>query len=142
MIAPSSRFDLKPFFRPLFACIILMGCATAAVEGDVARTSLHAAPLVADTDVSNAYAYPVPFRPGRGDVGITFSLLPSAGTIRIYDAAGELVRNISFADSFRNDGKVVWDGTNQDGQPVGSDVYLYIVQSGDNKKTGKLVVIR
>ena len=91
-------------------------------------------------DVSLSYAFPVPFRPSQGDTSVTFRELPSAGTIKIYTVTGELVRKIDFTDP--TSGEVDWDVTNSGGEPVGSDVYVYVVQSGDNKKVGKLVVIR
>jgi hypothetical protein len=93
-----------------------------------------------DTDVSLSYAFPVPFRPSLGHTNVVFTQLPSEGSIRIYTVAGELVRKIDFLDS--SSGQVTWDVTNSGGEPLGSDVYVYIVQSGDNKKIGKLMVIR
>ena len=71
---------------------------------------------------------------------VTFAFLPSAGNIRVYSAAGELARKIDFSDP--QDGKVVWDVTNSAGEPLASDVYVYLIESGSNKKTGKIMVIR
>ena len=53
---------------------------------------------------------------------------------------GELAQTLDFMDP--QDGKVEWNVTNSAGEPLASDVYLYIVESGGNKKTGKLMVIR
>lgn len=100
-----------------------------------------------DTNVSNVYAYPVPFRPNSGrpsrygswTTGIRFINLPSEGTIRIYTVSGRLVRKISFSD---DPGEIPWDVKNRCGQRVASGLYIWEVKSGDNRKTGKLVVIK
>ncbi len=102
--------------------------------------SIYAVFGVPNADVTNSYAYPVPFKPSEGHSKITFALLPSEGSIRIFTVSGQLVKTISFNDPL--DGKLEWDVKNEDGQNLGSDVYLYIIQSGENKKTGKIMVIR
>ncbi|MBI2119002.1 MAG: Ig-like domain-containing protein [Elusimicrobia bacterium] len=94
-----------------------------------------------DNDVSGVYAYPVPFKPGNGHKNITFTNLPSDGKIRIFTAAGELVRDISFSAT-SGESTLNWNVKNSDGEDCASDVYLYVVESGSKKKTGKLVVIR
>ena len=40
------------------------------------------------------------------------------------------------------DGGVEWDGRNQDGQLVGSGVYLYRIASTQEARLGKLAVLR
>ncbi|OGR85163.1 MAG: hypothetical protein A2901_02650 [Elusimicrobia bacterium RIFCSPLOWO2_01_FULL_54_10] len=102
--------------------------------------SVYAVFGVPDFDVSNSYAYPVPFKPAEGHNKITFANLPTQGKIRIYTVAGELARDILFTDP--TDGKVEWDVANSASEQMGSDVYLYIIESGSNKKTGKIMVIR
>ncbi len=92
-----------------------------------------------DSSVSTAYAYPVPYNPAT-QREITFTLLPTQGNIKIYTVTGELVREIGFSSPV--DGKVTWDARNTQGEDLGSDVYVYIISSGDNKKFGKLMVVR
>ena len=71
---------------------------------------------------------------------ITFSFLPNEGSVKIYSSAGELVKTMNFSNPV--DGKLTWDVTNEQGEDLASDVYVYIVKSGDNKKSGKVMVIR
>lgn len=99
-----------------------------------------------DTNVSLTYAYPIPWRPFSSDQarygtpagGITFVNLPQAGTIRIYTLTGQLVRSQALNGAL----SWVWDGRNGSGQSVTSGTYLWIAESGGNKKTGKLMVIK
>lgn len=93
-----------------------------------------------DTDLSQTYAYPVPFKPSAGHQKITFAFLPVEGKIRVYSSAGELLRTLDFSSPI--DGKLEWDVTNSDGEKLGSDVYVYILESGGSSKTGKLLVVR
>lgn len=99
-----------------------------------------------DQNTSQVYPYPIPWRPftdnparyGTLSAGITFANLPQAGTIKIYTVSGELVRELPLTGS----PSVVWDGKNSVGSYVSSEVYLWVVQSGPNRKTGKLMVVR
>ncbi len=99
-----------------------------------------------DTDVTDAYAYPVPFRPNDGNparygswaTGISFVNLPSDGTIKIYTLSGQLVRSLGISSPL-----MTWDVRNSDGQQVASGLYIWDVVSHNNKrKTGKLIVIK
>ncbi len=99
-----------------------------------------------DTDVSQVYAYPVPWKPrsassaqyGTLAQGITFTNMPSMGTLKIYTLSGKLVNEIDF-----NSGAATlqWLGTNSSGAEVASGVYLWEVTSSGNHKTGKLMVV-
>ena len=98
--------------------------------------------------ISKVFAYPNPYKPGSpglfgqsslGD-GIVFESLPEASTIRIYDLAGGLVRELSDDDL---DGRCFWDTRNKSGSRVASGVYIYLVKSpAGGKKSGKVVIIR
>ncbi|MBI4217716.1 MAG: Ig-like domain-containing protein [Elusimicrobia bacterium] len=94
-----------------------------------------------DNDVSQSYAYPVPFRPSQGHTKITFANLPSEGNIRIYTVDGELAKKIDFVAT-SGESKKEWDVKNDDGEEMASDVYLYVIESGSNQRKGKLVVVR
>ncbi|MDI6642305.1 MAG: hypothetical protein QME68_08370, partial [Elusimicrobiota bacterium] len=91
--------------------------------------------------------YPVPWVPEDGksltgtlQEGISFINLPVEGELSIYTITGELVKKIEFKDNY--EGKRTWYGENQEGNKVASGVYLWIVKSPKDKKTGKLIVIR
>ncbi len=109
------------------------------VGGQIYQMGLYAVLGTASNDVSNTYAYPVPFVASK-DREIKFVNLPDAGEIKIYTVAGELVKEIRF-DATRSD-PLAWDVKNESGEKLGADVYLYQVKSGGNQKTGKLVIVR
>jgi len=95
----------------------------------------------AETDVSRAFAYPVPFKIGSGHKNITFTNLPDQGSIRIYSSQGEQVRKINFSIT-SGSSALVWDVKNDHGEELASDVYLFVIESLTAKKTGKLIVTR
>lgn len=93
------------------------------------------------------YAFPVPWRPNHDNSslygtlreGITFANLGSGGSIQIYNLAGELVRALSIpAGSLQ----VKWDGKTDGGSTTASGVYIWTVESGRGRQTGKLMIIR
>lgn len=87
-------------------------------------------------DLSDAIAYPVPFRRSTAQK-ITFLNLSTEATIRIYTLSGELVKTLHETDG---DGILKWDVTAEDGTPLGSDVFLYVIENAQQKKTGKLLI--
>ncbi|MDA8244265.1 MAG: fibronectin type III domain-containing protein, partial [Elusimicrobia bacterium] len=98
--------------------------------------------------LDKVFAYPNPYKPGSSGLfgqpalgdGIVFESLPAASTIKIYDLAGGLVRELSDDDS---DGRCFWDTRNKAGSRAASGVYFYLVKSPDGgKKSGKVVIIR
>ncbi|NQU17898.1 MAG: Ig-like domain-containing protein [Candidatus Saganbacteria bacterium] len=101
--------------------------------------SIYSLMANASTDLVNAYAYPVPFKPSLGHSTITFTNLASQCTIRIFTLRGDLVAALNETDG---DGKYEWDVKNQDGITLASGVYLFHIESGVNTKSGKLMVVR
>ncbi|HRY29446.1 MAG TPA: Ig-like domain-containing protein [Elusimicrobiota bacterium] len=89
------------------------------------------------SDLSRAYAYPVPFRPntGLGHARIKFTGLSPQCVIRIYGVSGEWVKTIEERDG---------DGFNDtwDASDVPSGTYLYIIDNGAERKTGQLVIVK
>ena len=82
-----------------------------------------------------AHAYPNPFRPGGGEVA-TFTNIPVNSSLYIKSVSGSNVRywtNISGND-------IIWDGTNESGNPVSSGTYLWFI--GGTDINGKLILIR
>jgi hypothetical protein len=92
----------------------------------------------ADLELSGAHAFPVPFTPGLGSSGITFTGLPQTGSVRVYAADGRLVRELSIPPG----GQLVWDVTNASGEDAATGVYLYEISNGHSSVTGKLAVLR
>jgi hypothetical protein len=94
-----------------------------------------------EANLAKAHAYPVPYKPSVHKNGITFSNLSSVGTIKIFTVNGELVKTLSYQDS--NSGSLTWNPvTNDAGDPLASDVYIYLIENDEQKKTGKLLVVR
>jgi len=91
------------------------------------------------TTLSQAYAFPNPFKPSLGHITITFTNLASECTIKIYTLAGDLVKTLVENDGNR---EYVWDVKNEAGENLASGLYFYVIKSADDTKTGKLVIIR
>jgi len=88
-----------------------------------------------------AQCYPNPFNPSTtieyrvGDPGLV--------SLRIYDAAGRLVRTlVSGAVEPARGHTATWDGTNDQGASVASGVYFYRLVAGDYSATKKMVMIK
>jgi len=107
--------------------------------------SVFALAARASYSVDDAFCYPVPWIPeddnektGTLEGGITFTNLAPPCEIRIYRISGELVNKISVEQELSKK----WLGDDKHGNFVPSGVYFWIVQSHDDKKTGKLMIIR
>lgn len=89
--------------------------------------------------------FPNPWKVGTGgnfDIGeMTFKNLPEKGRIRIYNVAGETVKDTSITEA--NDGFYGWDGKNDSGNKVASGVYIvYIEDDNNNHRILKAAIIR
>lgn len=96
-------------------------------------------------DLERVLAVPNPYRgrevwdqPGQGEVH--FINLPSQSTIKIFTAAGDLVREITHSDNVRDFER--WDLKNGAGNVVASGIYMYRVEAGSFHFQNRLVVIR
>lgn len=94
----------------------------------------------AAADLSGLNVFPNPVRTTQGQSTLTFGQLTPFSQVRIYDAQGVLVREVSL------DGAAtlfVWDLTNDAGRPVAGGVYIYRVSNAaGEKRSGKVAVIR
>jgi hypothetical protein len=86
--------------------------------------------------VDGARAYPVPFRPGQGAVGITFDRLPDGPRITIGNSTGEPVRDMIAGGT----GRVLWDLLDNAGAPVPSGVYMVNFEGGGTRKSTRVIV--
>jgi flagellar basal-body rod modification protein FlgD len=70
---------------------------------------------------------------GTDSVNLGYNLPSSADntTISIYDGAGNLVKTIN-GKTNQGDNSSTWDGTNNNGQSVGSGTYTFQVSANDN----------
>lgn len=101
--------------------------------------ALMGAPSFSLTD---AHPFPVPYRASEDNgSGITF-VFPGAqiATVKIFTLDGRLVKTLHENSGA---GLVSWYPVNTDGgEPVGSDVYIYAIENDQDRRVGKLVIIR
>ena len=97
-------------------------------------------------DLSDAYAYPVPYKPNDGlsttgdeTNGITFTNLSTEAEIKIYTITGELVKKLVHKNGPLEEWYPV---ENEKGEKVVSGVYIYYIENQKQHKSGKLVIIR
>ncbi len=81
---------------------------------------------------------------GRGTRKVTFINLPPRSTIYIFDAAGQLVRELRMpATQDIGNGAVDWDLRTSDNLSIAYGVYFYLVDApGIGQKYGKLAIIK
>jgi|SRR5580765_624326 len=96
-------------------------------------------------NLEKVLAVPNPYRgsevwdqPGQSEVH--FINLPSQAKIKIYTAAGDLVRELNHNDTTRDFER--WDLKNGAGQAVASGIYMYRIESALFHFQSRLVVIR
>ncbi|RPH94351.1 MAG: T9SS C-terminal target domain-containing protein [Calditrichaeota bacterium] len=67
---------------------------------------------------------------------------PAHVTLTVYNAIGQHV--ITLVDARQESGRytIVWDGTNQNGQPTTSGLYVYSLKAGDFLQQKKLVLLK
>ncbi|MFH1353232.1 MAG: FG-GAP-like repeat-containing protein [bacterium] len=122
------------------------------VSAEIPHFSVYAVMGTNSWDLSNAYAFPVPYVDGKDADGhdtvpsntIIFNNLSSVCTIKIYTITGELVRKIDHNDATSTAGiaREYWDVKNDKGEAGASEVYIYYIHNAKQHKTGKLIVIR
>jgi flagellar hook assembly protein FlgD len=102
--------------------------------------------VVNEVELLNVYNYPNPF---SINTWFTFQCtqLPDDVRIKIFTVAGRLIKEIN--SGFKQDGsfvKVLWDGRDNDGDPLANGVYFYkvIMKKGEKtvNTTQKLAIIK
>jgi hypothetical protein len=96
--------------------------------------------------VPNPYRVRAEWDPTPGQHEIHFIRIPDRSTIRIFTAAGELLRTLR-ADQYSSPGgltgDVAWDLRNDRGRGVVSGIYIYQVETPDGRTLkGKFVIIK
>jgi hypothetical protein len=97
------------------------------------------------SDLDDIQVVPNPFYlsgdydPAPGDYVMKFHRLPETCTISIYSLSGKLVEVIEKDDNSTNSAE--WDMLTSNGLPVGSGIYIYVVDApGFGQKIGKVAV--
>lgn len=84
--------------------------------------------------------FPNPFNP---ETNLSFSIAKnSLVNLKIYNLKGQLVRNLLHGDMPAGSHKVVWNGTDDSGKPVGSGVYLYRLETEGFQRSMKMVLMK
>ncbi len=100
--------------------------------GGISRiSSLYGIPT---SEIKNVIAFPNPFIISDANDRLNFNY-SKAGTVRIYNTAGEFVKELPVNSS--------WDGTNQNDQAVAAGVYLFILTNDKSELArGKIFLVR
>ena len=158
VIVSDSGVELLGAGTPVFSVMVQddnlwIGTSEGTIRQSLADDSDHDLFIVVDstTPDDEVYAYPVPFRPGRGEeVHFRFVLEQAANvTIEIYDFAMSLVARpidgVAFpAGYYENPGsdRLTWDGYNGQGDLVSVGVYYFkVIYSTGEVRWGKLAVM-
>ncbi|MDZ4182418.1 MAG: T9SS type A sorting domain-containing protein, partial [Candidatus Cloacimonadaceae bacterium] len=81
--------------------------------------------------------HPNPFNPSTT---ISFSFKSGTGTIDIFNARGQLVRSWKgLSPAVR---RIIWDGRDDDGKPLGSGIYLYRLRCPEGTRTRKMILAK
>ena len=119
--------------------------AQTAEEREKFGTNIYVYPNPATREALAEYQQLFPNNEDPTGVRVTFTNLPMAkNTIQIYTASGDLVQTISH-DGTSGSGHTSWNLMSRNGQEIVSGVYLYSVESDDDRfdtYVGKFVVIR
>jgi len=84
--------------------------------------------------------YPNPFNPVTS---IGYDLPRDTNVkITVFDMMGRLVNTLIDGQKTAGHGVTRWDGTNNKGQAVGTGSYIYIMESGQVKRTKKMILIK
>ena len=84
--------------------------------------------------------YPNPFNPVTN---IAYDLPRDTNVkVTVFDMMGRLVKILIDGQQTAGHGVVQWDGTNSDGQAVGTGSYIYMLESGQVKRTQKMILIK
>ncbi|MCG3204747.1 MAG: hypothetical protein KCHDKBKB_01463 [Elusimicrobia bacterium] len=117
---------------------VVIDPSTKFVSASLSHFSVYAlAASPTSATLAEAKVYPSPWKKGsagRFDASsLSITNLTESGTVRIYSLSAELIKKITY--DLVDVGVVSWNGTNEDGEPVKSGVYLINIESsaGENK---------
>lgn len=84
------------------------------------------------------------YYPAHGiPLGLRFMLSSNRhAAVAVYDLAGGMIRKLASGPYPAGWNTVYWDGTDQNGRPVGSGIYVAVISAGEFKKAHKFIVVR
>ena len=81
--------------------------------------------------------------PGRGGTSIAFVMPDQAqARLRVYDAAGRLVRTLVDGTVRAGENLQLWDGQDDHGSPAAGGLYFFRLETGGRNLTRKFVLVR
>ncbi|MBK8167717.1 MAG: T9SS type A sorting domain-containing protein [bacterium] len=132
---PAGRYRLRLTATSTYAD---GGAVQLALEADLAAGGTGQVPAQLAL-LGNA---PNPFNP---TTTIAFTI-PAGATgehqLNVYDPRGRLVRQLGRGPLAAGRHEATWDGRDDAGAPVGAGVYLYRLEHGDRRLTGKMVLVK
>jgi hypothetical protein len=109
-------------------------------------TAVEATTPVIASEYRLSQNFPNPFNPSTT---IAYNLAQKSSVrVTVYDVQGREIKSFSFSSQSAGPQKVVWDGTNSQGAPLSSGVYVYRVRAlsmGDGtifNKSAKMVLLK
>ncbi|MCK4338907.1 MAG: T9SS type A sorting domain-containing protein [Candidatus Cloacimonetes bacterium] len=108
---------------------------------DIDLTSIDNLPEIAEKYGYKLIIFPNPF---STSTTISFSAIDHTDLhklteIKIYNTKGQLLRLLQIPD---NQSSVEWDGKDENGEPVPTGIYLYMLSDGENSITKKMILLR
>ena len=84
--------------------------------------------------------YPNPFNPSTK---IYYRIVKNEYvTINIYDLMGRNIKSLVNSNIDAGLNQVVWDATNNFGQPVAAGVYIYRIEAGEFRSSKKMILLK
>jgi hypothetical protein len=147
-VRPLSDIQQSPALVPSLpgTAIVAWSDAVPALDFDIYAGLVTTQPTVAvgpgtgGGGIAFEHASPTP---ARGPVRLRFAL-PRATVVRlgIYDAAGRRVRELVSGTEPAGTHDVIWDGKDENGQPVSAGIRFARLEAEGNVLTGKVVTVR
>jgi hypothetical protein len=95
---------------------------------------------VATPNILQATNYPNPFNP---ETTISFNLAEAGQVnVEIFNTKGQKVKTITNQELAAGHHSVVWNGTDNKNDQVGTGIYFYRVKQNDNSVTNKMMLIK
>jgi len=92
------------------------------------------------TPIGNPVAYPNPFNPSTT---ISFSLSqPAPVTLAVYNLRGQLVKELLRESVSSGEHRIIWDGSDQNGNPQASGVYLIRLSDAQRDRYIKILMTK
>jgi hypothetical protein len=138
VINDAGPYGFHSFTRPMTA---------AGVELQGSFTAVNEITRITSDDIANVHPVPDPlyitseFDNSATEVRIEFINMPAQAIIRIYSSSGVLVDLLEH-DSEQAGGSLTWGVRNRNQQVVASGVYFYHIESNDQRRVGRMTIVR